>query len=79
MEQPEIFCMPCIYYGQGNNLYSDLVRLEKEILSEVLREKIFIDFDRSAIFEYKADISSGFLVDLVDFTDRVEQENPPGD
>ena len=51
---------------------SDLIRLEREIVSDILRDKVFIDFDRTAIFEYKADISAGFLVDAIDFSERVE-------
>ena len=53
-------------------LYSDLTMLEKVILNEILRDKVFIDIDRSSFFEYKSDISFGFLVDLVDFTDKVK-------
>ena len=42
MENPELFSIPCPYYSKGHTIYSDLIRLEKEILAEILREKVFI-------------------------------------
>ena len=69
------YCMPGIHYAKGSQLYSDMGSLEKDLLCELLRNKVYVEIDRNSIFEYKADISSGFLGDLEEFIGKVSQEN----
>ena len=52
---------------------SDLVRLERELVTEILHERVYIDMDRTVIFEYREDLSSGFMQELDEFALRVDQ------
>jgi hypothetical protein len=63
--------MPGVHYARGKELVSDLERLERDLVGEILRSKALIDIDKQCVFEFKADISSGLLNDLDDFVSRV--------
>ena len=52
---------------------TDLTNLEREILLETLQESVRIDMDVGSIFEYRKEITSGFINDLDEFSNLVYQ------
>ena len=52
---------------------TDLTHLEREILLETLQESVRIDMNVGSIFEYRKEITSGFINDLDEFSTLVRQ------
>ena len=52
---------------------TDLTNLEREILLETLQESVRIDMNVGSIFEYRKEITSGFINDLDEFSTLVHQ------